>query len=254
MFIFLTGPDTYRRDRELRKIVQAFKEKHPNAPILDCDLKEVDGSESLRDALTSFGLFSPKKLIRLINPEEASKEDIKMLKSATDKKDAIIIINQDKTTPPKGFNFLKKVPTLTYHFEKLGGDKLFSFVLEEAKKRGLSLSKSKTQNIINLCAADTWAIINEVEQLSLGGRDKAGSLNGGNFFGLIMSLNSPNSSVEQKLRILEELSVSSDPAMVFNILASLSRDKSKMADYDVLIKSGKLEYPEVLLDFALKQK
>ena len=47
-----------------------------------------------------------------------------------------------------------------------------------------------------------------------------------------------------------------DPAMIFNISAAspylTKEQKVKMADYDVAIKSGKLEYNEVLLSMMLE--
>ena len=63
--------------------------------------------------------------------------------------------------------------------------------------------------------------------------------------------------VGQKLAFLEDLlSRNNDPTMIFN-MASASfyldkKQKIKMADYDVAVKSGKLEYEEVLLDLMLE--
>jgi len=47
--------------------------------------------------------------------------------------------------------------------------------------------------------------------------------------------------------------VSFDPAAkIFNILAAQAGEKiPRMADYDIAVKSGKLDYEEVLLDLAI---
>jgi hypothetical protein len=75
-----------------------------------------------------------------------------------------------------------------------------------------------------------------------------------NIFYLIPQMrNSEN--IGQRLAILEKLLESGDPAMIFNILAvSPYADadwKKRIADYDASIKSGKLEYEEVLLELSL---
>ena len=54
----------------------------------------------------------------------------------------------------------------------------------------------------------------------------------------------------EKLFIAQE-----EPVKIFNIMASLSRLPKELlqefADYDVKVKSGKLDYEEVLVDLAL---
>ncbi len=60
----------------------------------------------------------------------------------------------------------------------------------------------------------------------------------------------------EKIEALEELFFArEEPAKIFNILASrnyLSPEMlKKLADYDVAVKSGKMDYDEVLVDLAL---
>ncbi len=71
------------------------------------------------------------------------------------------------------------------------------------------------------------------------------------FFGMVFGwLSKP---VREKLCVLERLfALKTEEQKIFNILAY--QDVSKLrrfADYDVLIKSGKLECEDVLLDLAL---
>ena len=62
--------------------------------------------------------------------------------------------------------------------------------------------------------------------------------------------------IGKKLLLLENLfERSGDSAMIFNFLTTFARsrgEKKMMADYDVAIKRGKLEYEEVLVDFILR--
>ena len=60
----------------------------------------------------------------------------------------------------------------------------------------------------------------------------------------------------QRLITLERLfQMREEPVKIFNILASRTylsfEDLQKMADYDIMVKSGKMEYEEVLLDLIL---
>ena len=76
-------------------------------------------------------------------------------------------------------------------------------------------------------------------------------LNVPEFFPLVQMLKS--GETRSRLKALWYLLETSEPAVVFNMLASLTSGsgKIKMADYDAAIKSGKLDYEEVLLDAIL---
>ena len=57
--------------------------------------------------------------------------------------------------------------------------------------------------------------------------------------------------------MLEKLFISSEePAKIFNILAGLDRLPDelirRLADYDIAVKSGKLDYEEILLSLVLE--
>ena len=58
-----------------------------------------------------------------------------------------------------------------------------------------------------------------------------------------------NSDITRRLFVLEKLFAAHEPAAkIFNILASLSKDRvSDFAEYDLKVKSGKLEYEEALV-------
>ena len=60
-------------------------------------------------------------------------------------------------------------------------------------------------------------------------------------------------SLPARLSAMTKLLEREDAAKLFNVLASQVdvQDKNLMADYDVAIKSGRLEYEEVLTEFVL---
>ncbi len=60
----------------------------------------------------------------------------------------------------------------------------------------------------------------------------------------------------QKIIELEKLFIADEePIQIFNIMASLKQLPlnliKKLADYDVMVKSGKIDYEEILVDLAL---
>ena len=74
-----------------------------------------------------------------------------------------------------------------------------------------------------------------------------------NFFAMIGKL-SGRSPFSQKISSLTWLLETDEPAKIFNMLSAFAKapeEKIKMADYDVAIKSGKLEYEEALLDLVI---
>ena len=74
------------------------------------------------------------------------------------------------------------------------------------------------------------------------------------FFSQLYAL-SGNRPLKQKIVSLEVLLNSEEPAKIFNILAASSRNQpaeiKRFADYDVAVKSGKIDYEEALLDLCL---
>ena len=114
---------------------------------------------------------------------------------------------------------------------------------------------------------DSWAIINELEKLSLlnpkyyADADKLREiidygqpLAQQKFFFAVNGI-LRNSSISKKLINLETLlSYQEEPPKIFNFLASFANTLpaiKKMADYDVAIKSGKMDYEEALVDLVL---
>ena len=100
---------------------------------------------------------------------------------------------------------------------------------------------------------DSWGAVTELIRLSLGGTSEA-QFKTPDFFPLVQALK--NASVSVRLPALTMALEREEPAAIFNVLAALVDFPTKqiMADYDVAIKSGKLEYEEALLGFVLGVK
>ena len=73
-----------------------------------------------------------------------------------------------------------------------------------------------------------------------------------NLWGILTQLR--GGMVTKRLYALEKVFASQEPAAkIFNILAAQAGELTpRFAEYDIEIKSGKLEYEEVLLDLVLR--
>ena len=161
-----------------------------------------------------------------------------------------------------------KMAVVTGSFSELEDEKEFKKILQsqlenknfylvistndKVKKRDIPISK--IQNLISSSEGDCVGLINEIEKLSLSDnfQSQVSSLKfKADFFGAIQQI--ARGDLKAKLSNLEILLENDDAAKVFNLLAYTVQpeEQIRMADYDAAVKSGKLEYEEVLLDFML---
>ena len=142
-------------------------------------------------------------------------------------------------------------PVLRQEFKNLTSSQLSVFVKQEAVRRGLKLSPQLITALVSLYQSDTWGLVTELDKLAAGGRLEA-VLPEVNLFQQLWQINRVRST-EVRLPILERLIIQDDSAKIFNLLAyqARGRNKQKLADYDVAVKSGQLDYETALLDFLI---
>lgn len=250
MIVCLYGPDSYRRGQKIKALVSEYQKKHSAWTVEHFSLDEEGSFGRLKNFAGNVSLFDKSKLAVVHQVEEAGKEAADFLKEFLDDKNITIIITSDDK-PTQDFAFLLKKPVLAQEFEELKGVPLANFIKKEAEKRNVKLSPSHFPLLTSLYVGDTWAIINELEKIALGGEPEE-HLAMPQFFPLIQRLKG-RWPLGEKLSALAYLLENEEPAAVFNVTASVADPelKVKMADYDVAVKSGKLEYEEVLLDLVL---
>lgn len=266
MVIFLHGKDSFRRQKKLAKIAEEYRSRHSGISRDFFDL-EIPGEFSrLKEFGGQMQMFGGSKLAVLRNAWEAEAPEMKeFLKKNMDSKDFTIVISEEKSAPAELKTLLKK-SFLTEEFKELKGEEWRAFVLKEAARRNLKVSPRALSFLARTFEGDGWGLSNELDKLGL--FSKNGSIDekdlasvGGyayespNIFGFINAVmwNSPRFN---KVTLLEELFIGQEePVKIFNIMASLSRLPKdllkKLAECDVKVKSGKLDYEEVLLDLAL---
>ncbi|MEK7612021.1 MAG: hypothetical protein AAB407_01645 [Patescibacteria group bacterium] len=246
MLIHLYGPDAYQRSQKERQIVATYEKKYGHAPERFV-LSEKNDYARLLSFLESQSLFSPKgfAIVSEVEPENA-----KLIKTLVANESKTLLIIAEKKLS-KEFAFLLKDPVQSQEFPELKGTELSSFIRKEAKKQNVEVSDAQVASLALLCGSDTWGIVHELEKLSLGGATPNGEA-GKDFFPLIQGF--MRGTLGSRLSSLEWLLQNNDPVAIFNVSTSLATpiQKIRMANYDVAIKSGKLEYEEALLDLILR--
>lgn len=266
MIVYLYGSDSYRRREKLNEYIERYKEKYTNG----ADFFYLEKNEDFirfKDFCKSQSLFEPSKLGSVFDFNELEKGDLKeflvLIKENLKNKDLTLILNGDKK-PTKDFYFLLKEPIISHNFDNLEGEELKKFLDLEIKKRKIELDSKSRESILFGLGKNTWEIVFALDKLSLLDEKKIDQkilerhidlLPAIDVFGQINKMRDKY-SVGNRLATLEELfERGADSAMIFNIFAAspyLNKEqKIVMADYDVAIKSGKLEYDEVLLDMML---
>jgi DNA polymerase III delta subunit len=173
----------------------------------------------------------------------------------------LLIAERDK--PVKALAFLLEKPVISQKFEALAGAELTAFIAAEGKRRGVVLAPAVAQFLAQVYAGDTWGLVTELEKLSGLSAAFAGKsidkkdLNefdlevAPNYWGLMNGLKSYD--MRNRLAAFETMLAGNDaPAKIFNILASQWTEKTPhMAEYDLAVKSGKVDYEEALVDLLI---
>jgi len=256
MLITLYGPDSYRRLRKLNEILDTYREKYTGLSQERFDLAEEESLNRLKNFVSTRSMFDPVRLVILDNIlDHPSKKELKeLLKANTGTKDLTIIINSNKK-PPATHKFLLEKGVTSQKFSKLAGEKLNAFIRQTADSYKLKLDTQTIRLLAGTFGGDTWALVTEIEQMSHSGSFVTQTQPNADYFGLVNTVKR-GSNLGQRLVALEVIlsDRKDEPARVFNSIAyrpGNEREANRLADYDVKIKSGKLEYEEVLLELAL---
>jgi DNA polymerase III delta subunit len=267
MIIFLGGPDSYRRQQKVKELTTFYRQKHPNFDFKKFDLSEnQEDYLALKDFLAQQSLFDNFKMGLVNGIFEVEPKNIKpILKDQLAKENSILLISEEKK-PTKEFDFLLQKPVYYQEFKKLKAKELAFFIRKEAEKRNLKFEPKAKEYLIRwqeYTNTDSWALVNELDKIALAGFPQpvsAGHLESlipfsyrEKIFDLAGILAGRN-SLKKKIVALEQLLIQKEPAAyAFNLLSYGAPVNLllKLADYDVSVKSGGLDYEEVLLDLAL---
>lgn len=290
MIIFLYGLDSYRRRKKLNKIIEEYRNKYSNLSCDYFDLENPDEFFRLKEFSAQMLLFDNKKLAVLKSIYPHTKRGLapsaqdnnyprygvgvyeidtpkiqEFLKKYLNSEDFTILISEEKS-PPLELKFLLKKSFSVEEFKEFEEENWRFFIQKEAGERKLLLAPQAVNFLAEAFKRDSWGLINELDKLGLlcqknpiDTKDlkKIGDYpyQSPNIFTFINAV-IKNWSLSQKITTLEKLFIGQEePVKIFNILASLNwlpkKLLQKLADYDVMVKSGKLDYEEILVDLAL---
>lgn len=261
MIILLYGPDSYRRQKQQQWIVALYRTKHSSLTIEQFDIEDngVFDSEAwgrLNDCIKKQSLFDPHILVRVrgVYAIADNTEFVVWLASLRDAPGITVLLSAD-SAPPKPLAFLIQKPTVCTEYKLLRGLAFKKFVEAEVVSRGAHISDEELAELGVLYRDDVWGLMTELDMLALAPRASRIAHRvflRRDFFTLVKDI--AYGSSRDTLPALEELLHNEDPSKIFNMLAALvsGEKKAQMADYDVAVKSGRLDYEAVLLDFAIR--
>ena len=268
MIIFLYGPNSYSRHKKMREIIDdraAAKAKLSNMLVDRFDFGNENEYSRFEDFISLRSMFSSKKIGILENvfpayaKTSSGKEVKKKFLDISEDKDTLLIIISD-TKPPASFSFLleknQDKSLISQNFPDIKkGEELINFIQKEALSRGLNLSEDEIFLMQEIFGSDIWAIATELDKLALMEKRELPRRANADYFKTLNSFKN-GKSVRDRILSLETLlsDRGDEPAKIFNMIGfgySTKELIDKLADYDVIIKSGKLDYEEALLDLAL---
>lgn len=261
MIIFLYGPDDYRREEKKRWYVSEFKKKHSGLTVqlFDFSDAERDNLADFQNFARSQSIFESKKLAILENTYDADEEKLKDALREIVAKKATIVLCSERGKPAKALSFLLEPPATVEKFEYLTGYEWEIFARGRAKKLGLEFSDFAFKFLAAVYQNNTWGFVTELEKIR---NLKNGVIDKKDLAGLDLEI-APDywalfdglrgQDLKTRIAALEKLfAIGDPPPKIFNILASGWREKTpQMAEYDLKVKSGKLDYEEALVDLVI---
>lgn len=256
MLITLYGSDSYRRIKKLSEIIGEYRKKYTGMSYERIDMSSDGAWDQLKNFSGTRSMFDPVRLVVLDNPLEAeNQKEFRVLLKKHEKDEEITIVLNSKNKPSVTYKFLYQKPSTSQEFPILKGPELRAFIDKLAKEYKVSLNADTKEMLINLFGSDIWGIATEIGQLSHSREINVNVRPATDYFKLINSLKHGYNTKDRLIALEIILSErKDDPGRVFNSLAYRSGSKeeaNRFADYDVMAKSGKLEYEEILLDLAL---
>ena len=256
MLITLYGSDSYRRVKKLNEIVNAYRSKYTGLSYERIDMVADGALDNFKNFTSARSIFDAVSLVVLDNqleaPDQQKFRDI--LKRYANNKELTIVLNS-ANKPPATYKFLYEKTASNQEFPALTDDKLNAFIKQLSDEYDAKIDAETRSALIDLFGNDTWGLATEIGQLSLTKNHGVEMRPVTNYFELINTLKRGYKTKDRLVALELILSERKDePARVFNSLAyrlSSKEEANRFADYDVAVKSGKLEYEEVLLDLAL---
>lgn len=275
MLAFFFGADSYRRTRGRNEYVTAYRATHAEVLMGVYDFGECRTADETRarfgeleEFAASHSLFGEPRcavVSRLIEAEVAGMKTF--LEAQAAEKDLLLVLEEEGALPAS-IKPLAKRALCVEDYRPLRGETFAEWIRAEAKEAGVALTPSALVFLTRAYSSDTWRVHTELAKLASAPRaaekkaydvsdlERFGDFGQSeNIFSFINGV-ARQADAREMTNALERLfAIREEPAKIFNILAAskyLSRTLlARLAEYDVMVKSGRIDYEEVLLGLAL---
>ncbi|MBI4994090.1 hypothetical protein HZC21_00385, partial [Candidatus Peregrinibacteria bacterium] len=258
---------SYLRHKKTQEFISEYRRKNQVIDLYGVDLghDSVDWTRA-KNFLSQPSMFVESKVLIVKDGGSVDEPEWVSALNAEIKTTKTFVIISDEKKKKKKFSFLLKDPVKSQLFDYPDGRLLESFIKKESFIRNLVFAPEAERfffEYVQSLENRSWMLINELDKISLANfsqpitlldlRSLVQWLPRSEVFGLAREFLG-TSQVSKKLCLLEQALVQGDaPAYIFNSMAyqARSNDINLLADYDISIKSGSLEYEEALTDFAI---
>lgn len=258
MIFFVYGKDSFRRNRRKKEIFAEILRKYPKINHSVFSGENENSILKLKEFLSAQGLFFEKRVAVLEDAENVDgKEFAKEILGFADNKDIALVVDYNGK-PTKDFSPFLKTPVKFKEYNELSPAELSKFILTIAKDLDLKIEPVAIGKLIKSYGTNLWGMFTELQKISsrtsvikADDIEALGFENVSEYWPTLNALRSPN--LAARLWALETLFLQGEPAVkTFSILAgSRGADPKVFAEYDLLIKSGKLDFDEVIIDSVL---
>lgn len=258
MILLLHGPDDYRREEKKRFITEEFLKKHPGTNREVFDFSEASSRDEFFIFAKASPLFDSAKLAIVSDIADAPVSAVKSLAAFSADTRTTVLISQRGKLAKGEYGFLLAAAK-TQEFPLLEGTAWRAYASALAAGAGVVLSPGALTFLAGLYQGDSWRFATEMQKLA-GRKDKAIEVADLARFGLEETpdiwqalMRFKKSSASARLAILDSAFHNSEPAAkLFNILSSVWQENTpRFAEYDLAIKTGKIDYEEALVDLAI---
>ena len=165
MIVTLTGENGFALQQELRRLKGSFTTEHDPIGLEQLDGEEVH-FERIQEAVTSLPFLANKKMVVLRTPSankqfvEQAEALLSMLPETTD----LVLVEPKPDKRTAYYKFLKK-STDFKEFKNLDPAGLSSWLVEQAKTQGGSLSSADARYLIERVGTNQQLLFSELEKL-----------------------------------------------------------------------------------------
>jgi len=172
MIIFLYGADSFRSGQKLKEIVTGYKAKNVSGLNFWQAEWSADLFVGLKETLSSFSMFSEKKLFVIQNACRASETEQEKLVALLEEKEAnkdeeiiLVFFENDELKAGILFKWLVKKAKMTEKFEALSGIKLKNWVQKKVADAGGKITNSAADMLLAFVGVDLWQMAQEIDKL-----------------------------------------------------------------------------------------